>query len=129
MEESVLDEEVIADVVVRYLEAERDGEPHFYAAGAPLDDEWCFLARAERLDELQIAARAIVEQPETFEIFRRCAALMGVAWTEGSMLPLLEAQDRNGRELMRKAPRTAQADVEALRRIRRRSADDVASEN
>lgn len=127
--EKVLGEDTFVDVVVRYIEFERDGEVHFWAAGAPLDDEWCFLARAEFLAELEIAARAIVEQVDTREIFLRMAALTGVPWNDGQMVPLLESQDRGARELMRKAPGVAEADIDELRRTRKLAGEDLGSEN
>lgn len=116
--EAIVLEEVLSDFYVRYLETDRDGYRHFYAAASPVREEWCYLADAVQLEELQVASRALLEDETTRAIFVRCSALMGIDWNEAGMVPLLQAQLENGTELMAKAPNATRADPEQLRTIR-----------
>lgn len=113
----VVGEASIADVEVRYLEIERDGEPWFYSAGAPVADEWCYIADARLLEELEPGTAAILIDAVTRGIFFRCAALLGIPWTD-DMVPLLDTQMHAGMELLARAPEMARRDPEELRRIR-----------
>jgi hypothetical protein len=124
--EQLLGEEQVEGISVRFLElaVEGDGGSLFCAAAAPVEDEWCFLARSEERDRLEVAARSVFEQEETREIFRRWAALLGTPWHEGEIVPLLNLQDREGHELMRRAPEIARAPIERLRAIREASGED-----
>jgi hypothetical protein len=117
--ESLVAEELVADVSVRYVEIERDGKPWFYAAAAPVADEWCYLADADDLHELELGARAILGDETTRGILVRCAALMGIPWSEDlEIVPILDEQMRRGMELLVSAPGMAEADPEQLRRLR-----------
>jgi hypothetical protein len=108
----------VADVLIRYIETEREGLSHFYAAGAPLTGEWCYLADAEFLPELEVAVAALLDNSETRGIFERTAALLGVPWNEGGMVTLLDAQLENGKMLLERAPDVATADPGLLRKLR-----------
>lgn len=115
----VVGEDQVADVAVRYLEIVREDAPYFYAAGAPIADEWCYLADADDLRELELGCGAILADEVTGGIFVRCAALLGFAWDEDlDVVALLDMQMHTGMELLAAAPRMAQASPEALRRLR-----------
>jgi hypothetical protein len=115
-EQGIGEEAVIVDVAVRFVERLADG--WCFAIGAPVTDEWCYLADSASLVELEAAARVVLEDAASRGIFVRMAALLGVAWPEGGMLPLLDEQQRSARRLMERAPDTAEADPEELRRLR-----------
>lgn len=125
-ETRVGEEMVIADVTVRFIEADTGGGPHIYAAGSPLSEEWCYLADSASLEELEIAVRVVLEDKAARDVFVRMAALLGVEWNEGDMVALLYEQELGARRLYAEAPDTAEADPEELRRMRRAAAEDVA---
>ena len=124
--EQLVGEETIADVQVRYLETI---EGHFFAAGAPVAEEWCYVADATALDELKTAAQAIVGRQRTRSIFIRCAALMGCPWSETAMVPLLVQQENQGRRLMETAPATMDQSTAELRKIKKQAAEETARDN
>lgn len=124
--ERLVGEETLSDIRVRYFESEFEGKVHVYAAGSPLTDEWCYLADSPSLDELEAAVEIVLGNEDSRKVFIRMAALLGVPWSEGEMLPLLAEQEAGARRLFETAPDTAERDPEELRRIRREAAEDVA---
>lgn len=126
MAEQLVGEETIADIAVRYLETE---EGHFFAAGSSISDEWCYVADATDVGELQLAVKAILGRNPTRSIFIRCTALMGCEWSEVEMVPLLVKQEQEGKRLMETAPATIEQDPAELRKIKAQAAEDAARDN
>lgn len=124
--ERIVGEDTISDIRVRYFESESAEGVHVYAAGSPLADEWCYLADSASLPELEVAVELVLRNADSRAIFVRMAALLGVPWSDGEMLPLLAEQEAGARRLFETAPDTAERDPDELRRIRREAAEDVA---
>lgn len=119
--EKLLAESTVHGIAVRFIQ---NAAGQCFAAGAPVENEWCYLADSWSLAELEVAVELVLGDAAARGVFERCAALLGVEWQE-PILPLLAEQERSGQKLSREAPDTAEADIDDLRQIRKQAAEEA----